>query len=338
MREWTVAARDLTAGRPIGRTGAVGGRPEDVPEDIGIALGLPASNLTVTVGFGQSLFRTAAGTDRFGLAAQRPASFVDLPDFPGDRLDPALSHGDLCIQACADDQQVAHHAMRTLIRTAGERVNVRWTQAGFGKSTSAPAGTPRNLFGFKDGTANIGPQERAEHDRWVWVQPGDGPAWLTGGTFLAARRIEMTLEEWDEETLADQEQTFGRTKGTGAPLSGGEEGTPPNFAARGRDGSPLIDPASHVALASPANNRGARILRRGYNFLEGVDAEGLTIGGLFFIGFNRDLRTQFIPIQRRLSSLDKLNEYLRYRSSAAFAIPPGVGAGTDYLGQGLLES
>lgn len=338
MKSWTSASRSLTSGRPVGRTGAVGGRPEAVPDDIGVALDLPASNLTITIGFGQSLFRTPSGSDRFGLSGQRPAAFVDLPTFPGDRLDGSISHGDLCIQACADDQQVAHHAVRTLIRAASDVARVRWTQAGFGKSTTAPAGTPRNLFGFKDGTANIGSDESGAHSQWVWVQPGDGPAWMNGGTYLAARRIEMTLEDWDEETLEDQEQTFGRTKGSGAPLSGGDEQTPPDFAARRVDGKPMIDPASHVALASPTNNGGLRILRRGYNFLEGTDAQGKAMAGLFFIGFNRDLRTQFIPLQRRLSSMDKLNEYLRYRSSAAFAIPPGVQGGGSYLGQALLES
>lgn len=338
MKSWTSASRNMATGRPVGRTGAVGGRPDAIPDDIGVALDLPASNLTITIGFGQSLFRTASGADRFGLSSQRPASFVDLPAFPGDRLDNSISHGDLCIQACADDQQVAHNAVRTLLRAATDVAAVRWTQAGFGKSSTAPAGTPRNLFGFKDGTANIGANESSAHDEWVWVQPGDGPAWMNGGTYLVARRIEMNLEEWDEETLEDQEQTFGRTKGTGAPLSGGDEQTPPDFAARRVDGKPMIDPASHVALANPRNNAGLRILRRGYNFLEGADSAGKTVGGLFFVGFNRDLRSQFIPLQRKLSSMDKLNEYLRYRSSAAFAIPPGVQGSGAYLGQALLES
>jgi len=338
MQQWTTASRSLTAGRPVGRTGAVGGRPDAIPEDTGVALDLNAGNLTITIGFGQSLFRTASGADRFGLSSQRPSSFVDLPAFPGDKLDGSISNGDLCIQACADDQQVAHHAVRTLTRIASDTARVRWAQAGFGKSTTAPSGTPRNLFGFKDGTANIGADEAAAHDRWVWVQPGDGPAWMNGGTYLAARRIEMTLEEWDEETLEDQEQTFGRTKGSGAPLSGGDEHTQPDFTALRVDGQPMIHRKSHVALASPVNNGGLRILRRGYNFLEGTDAKGQAIGGLFFIGFNRDLRTQFIPLQRKLSTMDELNEYLRYRSSAAFAIPPGVQSGGDYLGQELLES
>jgi len=338
MQRWTTAARSLTAGRPVGRTGAVGGRPDAIPEDIGVALDLPASNLTITIGFGQSLFRTASGADRFGISSQRPAAFVDLPNFPGDQVLASISHGDLCIQACADDQQVAHHAVRTLIRIASDAARVRWAQAGFGKSSTAPAGTPRNLFGFKDGTSNIGSDELGAHDRWVWVQPGDGPNWLNGGTYLVARRIEMHLEPWDEETLQAQEQTFGRTKGNGAPLSGGNEQTPPDFAARRVDGKPMIDPASHVALSAPVNNAGLRILRRGYNFLEGTDRSGKSVAGLFFVGFNRDLRTQFIPLQRKLASMDKLNEYLRYRSSAAFAIPPGVQGGAAYLGQALLES
>lgn len=159
---------------------------------------------------------------------------------------------------------------------------------------------------------------------------------MTGGTYLATRKVAMLLEDWDVETLAEQQRVFGRAKDTGAPLSGGSERTRPDFRATGPDGKPLIDPQSHVALAAPPANRGQRILRRGYNYLEGVNSDGKAQAGLFFIGFMRDLDAQFVPLQTRLSQSDLMNEYVRYVGSAVFAIPPGVTSPGRYVGQELL--
>ncbi|MFL6096800.1 MAG: Dyp-type peroxidase, partial [Blastococcus sp.] len=153
LKAWTAAARRMTGGQDAGPEGAVGGAQYAPPDDTGEAIGLPASGLTLTIGFGPTLFTTADGTDRFGLAARRPAPLVELPSFPGDQLDPARSGGDICIQACANDPQVAVHAVRNLVRLGVGVVSVRWSQLGFGRTSSTSTGqaTPRNLFGFKDG-------------------------------------------------------------------------------------------------------------------------------------------------------------------------------------------
>ena len=134
------------------------------PDDTGEAIGLPPNGLTITFGFGPSLFRTDDGKDRFGLADRQPAALRTLPHFPVDALDPARSYGDLCIQACADDPQVAVHAIRNLARIGFGTVSVRWSQLGFGRTstTSTSQSTPRNLFGFKDGTKNIKAEETSE--------------------------------------------------------------------------------------------------------------------------------------------------------------------------------
>lgn len=166
LKDWTAAAARMTQGHAVG-DGAFGGLPEAPPDDTGEALGLKPSRLTLTVGFGPSLF--AAG--RFGLERRRPGALVELPKFPGDNLDAARSGGDLCIQACADDPQVAVHAIRNLARIGFGKVAVRWSQLGFGKtsSTTPDAQTPRNLFGFKDGTSNISGTDRPTLERHVWV-------------------------------------------------------------------------------------------------------------------------------------------------------------------------
>ncbi|MET0954420.1 MAG: Dyp-type peroxidase, partial [Cryobacterium sp.] len=217
LQDWTLAAAAMTAGKDIGDFGADSGPYDAPPEDTGEAVGLPASGLTITFGFGPSLFQTEAGEDRFGLASSRPAELVELPHFPGDMLDTARSGGDLCIQACANDPQVAVHAIRNLSRIAFGRAAIRWSQLGFGRtsSTSTSQATPRNLFGFKDGTANIKAEESAAVTEHLWVGGNDGPAWMTGGSYLVARRIRMTIETWDRTSLREQETVIGRNKGEG---------------------------------------------------------------------------------------------------------------------------
>jgi deferrochelatase/peroxidase EfeB len=203
LKAWTAAARRMTAGRDAGPIGAVDGERFAPPDDTGEAIGLPPSGLTLTIGFGPTLFQAADGADRFGLAARRPAPLAELPAFAGDQLDPAISGGDICIQACANDPQVAVHAVRNLVRLGAGVVSVRWSQLGFGRTSSTSTGqaTPRNLFGFKDGTNNLKAENEHALDRFVWVADGDsGADWLAGGSYLVTRRIRMLVEPWDTST------------------------------------------------------------------------------------------------------------------------------------------
>ncbi|MBF4463481.1 MULTISPECIES: iron uptake transporter deferrochelatase/peroxidase subunit [unclassified Rathayibacter] len=335
LQDWTLAASRLTQGLEVTEEGAVGGPDTAPPADTGEALGLDASSLTLTFGFGPSLFTDESGTDRFGLASRRPDALQTLPRFRGDALVPAAGGGDLCIQACADDPQVAVHAIRNLSRIAFGRASLRWSQLGFGRtsSTSTAQVTPRNLFGFKDGTANIKSEEADAVDEFVWVQEADGPAWLTGGSFLVARKIRMIVETWDRSQLGEQERVIGRSKGSGAPMSGGTEFTEPDLAATGVSGAPLIDKEAHVRLAHPTVNKGARLLRRGYNFVDGNDELGRLNAGLFFLSFQRS-PDQFVTVQRSLAN-DALNEYIKHVGSAIFAVPPGVRDENDFVGSGL---
>jgi deferrochelatase/peroxidase EfeB len=334
LQKWTTAAERMTVGAETAPGGAVGGNPLAPPADTGEALGLPASSLTLTFGVGAGFF------DKLGLdPALRPPGLAELPRFTGDQLDPATSGGDLCIQACADDPQVAVHAVRNLVRAGFGTTSVRWSQLGFGRtsSTSTAQATPRNLFGFKDGTRNLKAEDGPELDRHVWVQPGDGPDWLAGGTYLVARRIRMHIEIWDRTSLAEQETIIGRTKGEGAPLGAAAEFDPADLAATGPDGEPRIPSVAHIRLASPEHLGGVRILRRGYNFVDGTDGQGHLNAGLFFIAFARDPHGQFVPMQRALANQDVLMEYIEHTGSAVFACPPGLAEG-QYWAQPLLEA
>lgn len=338
LQRWTDAAARMTQGDPAGTTGPVEGPSNLPPDDTGEAIGLQPARLTITFGFGPTLFRTEDGEDRFGLAAKQPTALRTLPHFPADNLDPARSYGDLCVQACADDPQVAVHAIRNLARIGFGTVAVRWSQLGFGRTstTSVDQSTPRNLFGFKDGTMNIKAEETADVAEHVWVGADDDPAagWLAGGSYLVARRFGMTIEVWDRQPLGDQEDFVGRTKNTGAPLSGGEEFDDPDFDMPGSNDTTIIAPDAHVRLVHPSFNEGRRMLRRGYNFVDGTNPLGGLDAGLFFLAFVRNPDTHFIPVQTRMASQDALMEYLKVNGSALFAVPPGTAEG-EHVGQAL---
>jgi deferrochelatase/peroxidase EfeB len=331
FKDWTTAAEAMTAGKPVGGDTV----PLAPPDDTGEAAGLSAANLTLTFGVGPSLF-DGGGVDRFGLAAAKPDALADLPAFPRDELDPARSGGDICVQACGDDPQVLFHAIRNLTRIGRGVVRGRWVQEGFGRtsSTGSDQVTARNLMGFKDGTANIRAGTKV-FEQNVWVPKGDDPSWMRGGSYLVARRIRIRIEVWDRSALQDQEQTIGRVRPSGAPLGRKKEFDEPDFEAKGFDGKPVIPVDSHVALARQDVHK-LHILRRGYNFTDGLDERaGQLDAGLFFLAYQRDPRHQFVPLQQRLAENDKLNEYIQHVSSALFAVFPGVRQG-GWVGRTLL--
>lgn len=372
LRDWTGAAARLTAGDLAASPGAAASDP---PSDSGDVRGLGPGRLTLTFGFGPGLFEKN-GKDRYGLAAKRPAALIDLPRFEGDQLDPAYTGGDLCIQACANDSAIAFHAIRQLARMAapddaasgygGKKAGataaygakpgaatLRWLQAGFLPGYPG-ADTPRNLFGFKDGTQNPGRPFSAERrggkaigngslEDAVWV--GDqGPDWMRHGSYLVVRRIRMALQHWDNTALSFQEQVFGRRKTSGAPLTGGDEFAPLDLDAADADGNQVIAENAHVRLGSATANDGARILRRSYSYNDGLKMiaerwppwrQGLEYdAGLIFIAYQRDPRTGFIKIFDRMSKLDMLNQFTTHVGSGIFACPSGVTQG-GFLGAGL---
>jgi deferrochelatase/peroxidase EfeB len=324
LARWSAAIAQTMAGEPIGAVQPTHG--DAVAPDTGEALDLGPSSLTVTLGLGPGIF----GPD-LGLSHKAPRLLRDLPRLPSDNLDAATTGGDLSLQACADDPQVAYHAIRDLARMGRGVVNTRWTVMGFGRASAGQGqSTPRNLQGFKDGTRNI--KEPADFDRYVWLTRDVD--WMNGGCYQVARKIRMNIETWDSDRVDDQERVIGRAKVSGAPLSGAHELDPPSFTAQ-RHGHPLISPVSHIALAAHENNGGVRILRRSYNYTDGINAFGQLDAGLLFIAYMND-PDHFVRLQTRLGSSDLLNEYISHIGSAVFAVPPAPRAG-GYLAEGLFS-
>ena len=331
LGRWAAMAARFTSGQTVSSSPD---KPEQPPFDSGEALDSGPYSLTITVGLGASLFDR-----RFGLAGRMPAALAPLGTIPGDAvLQPELTGGDLCIQACADDPQVVFHAIRNMVRAARGTAVLRWSQLGFGRASATGAGqsTPRNLFGFKDGTNNIHADDVSATSDHVWVGRETDQAWMRGGSYLVARKIRMEIESWDTDELSDQEKIFGRTKVRGDPLTGGTEFTPIDFDKADADGTPVIDPASHVRLASPEENGGVRILRRGYNYTDGQDPQtGKLAAGLFFIAYQRNPHLQFKVLQARLGSSDLMNEYIAHIGGGIWACPPGVAEAGDWFAKSL---
>ena len=78
----------------------------------------------------------------------------------------------------------------------------------------------------------------------------------------------------------------------------------------------MIPVDAHIRLAAPAENRGVRLLRRGFSFTDGIDPVTNQLdAGLFFIAYQRDPRTGFIPVQQNLAPT-------RSTSTSATTPPP----------------
>jgi deferrochelatase/peroxidase EfeB len=341
LGRWTAAAATLSTGQPV----EAAGYDADAPApDSGDLVGLPPARLSVTFGFGAGLF-ARNGVDRFGLAARRPAALVDLPLFPGDQLIEAKTGGDLSVQACADDPQVAFHAVRELARLAYEVAEIRWMQSGFVAGFAARQ-TPRNLMGFKDGSNNPPIDDAAAMNAVVWVGE-EGPAWMRGGSYVVVRRARIALEHWDRMKVAFQEQTIGRQKASGAPLGKSQEHERPDLDAADPDGNPVTPENSHVRLAMAETNDGARILRRSYSYVDGASLtaerwppwkQGMEFdAGLLFICYQRDPRSGFIKLFERMARFDMMNQFVTNTASALFACPGGIAEGA-FIGQSLFAS
>ena len=291
------------------------------PTDTGEAVGMGTERLTITVGVSPSFL------DKLKLSSKKLPELEDLPKFARDQLQEDFTGGDICIQACAEDAQVAFHAVRNLLRKGREHLTLKWSQTGYAAITSQGS-TPRNLFGFKDGTANVTSQD--DFDRVIWC---DQDNWMKNGTYLIVRRVQMHLETWDRTSLREQENTFGRHRDSGAPFGAVDEFDPVDLELKDDKGNLVIPEDCHVRLAKEV---GEEIYRRAFSYANGIDPRtGQFDAGLLFISFQKDPQ-QFIKVQKNLGSKDKLNEYITHVGSGLFAILPGVEEG-GYLGQSLFE-
>ncbi|RTL47403.1 MAG: Dyp-type peroxidase [Rhodocyclaceae bacterium] len=338
LKSWTETSALMTGGPAHFDPKA---DPQQPNAESGATIGLSPSRLTITFGFGATLFEKE-GKDRFGLAKRRPEALVDLPRFAGDQLVAERTGGDLSIQASADDPQVVEYAVRRLAKLANGIAEMRWAQTGF-TGGFKPGETGRNQMGFLDGTMNIPTNDPKAMNTFVWV--GDeGPTWMQGGSYMVIRPIRISLDHWDDMKTAFQEQTVGRHKVTGAPIGKQHEHDTLGLERTDKDGNPIITENSHTAMSAPENNDGAQILRRAFNYDNGITRVAerwppwrqlVTFdAGLLFQCYQKDPRTGFIKLFTKMAQIDMLNQFTTHTGSGLFACPSGARPG-GFIGQDL---
>ncbi|WP_294646397.1 Dyp-type peroxidase, partial [uncultured Aureimonas sp.] len=263
--------------------------------------------------------------------------------FPNDALDPALCHGDLSIQICANTPDATIHALRDIIKTLPDLLVIRWKQEGsvpiLPPSPDGREESARNFLGFRDGSANPDSRDAGLMDALVWVgTEADEPAWAKAGSYQAVRIIRNLVERWDRTPLGEQEAIIGRQKPSGAPLGhAGTEADIPDFAS---DPDGTVTPMdAHIRLANPrrADTEKSRILRRPFNYSNGITRNGQLDQGLLFIAYQADLDAGFIAVQRRLDG-EPLEEYIKPVGGGYFFTLPGVRDEADFLGRSLLRA
>jgi deferrochelatase/peroxidase EfeB len=328
LRDLSTRARSLTQGDTVGAE-----EIDDPPPDSGILGPVNAPDqMTVTIAFGASLF-----DERYGLHAMRPTGLERMPNFAHDNLEPTRTHGDVLLSVCAGQRDTVTHAVRELMRSVAGHLTPRWRIDGFqsARRGPTPANNPRNLFAFRDGTANPDVEDARLMDELIWVQADRGePAWALGGTYQVVRTIRMHVEFWDRVGMFEQQNMIGRYRVSGAPLGGRNEFEDPRYDLDPEGKRiPLL---AHIRLANPRTPQTAdqRILRRGYNYDRGIDQAGNLDQGLVFVAFNQDVQRQFATLQTRLEA-EEMVDYITPVGGGYFFVPRGAGGPGDWVGSGL---
>lgn len=305
LRIWTEDARIMCeGGNPLA--------------DLEPEMNQESARLSITFGIGPRLLRDL-GLEKSKEVPGWVKRYVDgIPAFSADKLQDEWNGGDLILQICGDQATSAAHAARHLTRAGSSYCKPRWTQRGF---LDSPQGeTPRNLLGFKDGTAQ--PRDEQDWQEAIWDE--------FGGSAMVVRRVVFDIPSWEELSRGDRELAFGRDMKTGAPLGGTDEFEDVDLSKTDSTGLPYIDPKSHVGIAA---GQGTNMRRRAYNWDNDV-----TVGaesGLIFIAFQRDPDEAFTPLQKKLSDNDRMNTWMTHIGSAIFWVLPGT-TEDSHWGESLL--
>ena len=204
------------------------------PDDTGEARRPAASRLTLTVGFGPGLFDDG-GSDRFGLAARRPG-LDDCRSSPATRSTRRAAAATSASRRAPTTRRSRCTRSATWPGSAFGKVAVRWSQLGFGKtsSTEPRAGRPRATCSASRTAPPTSAEDATTLAQHVWVAPGDDRGRLDDRRLVPRRPADPDAHRdlGPRPRCASRRQSSAATKGEGAPLVRKHEHDPDS--SRGR--------------------------------------------------------------------------------------------------------
>ncbi|MEV8268316.1 Dyp-type peroxidase [Microbacterium sp. NPDC076911] len=244
-----------------------------------------------------------------------------LPPFAGDSaMHDSVVGGDVLIAVYSSDVSVLK-AVGDVVLQSLSRAHVRWSQAG---ARGPGSGTiVRNPLGYHDGI--VVPRTDDEMVDNVWIRSGAA----AGGSIAVVRRLRLAIDEFRALDGAAQDQVIGRTRVSGAPLTGGNLESEADLLKKSPEGEYLTPLRSHVRAAHPTFTASKLMLRRGYGYSNAVAADLPADNGLLFICFQDDIGT-FVKTQLRMDETDDLLSYVTPTASASFLIPAGYDGATPF--------
>lgn len=292
--------------------------------------------VTVSVGFGATLFTTTTGEDRFDLAGQKPAYLKVMPKFDGDsNFVPRDVATDLVFLIASDDLYVNEYIFGLLFYgKVHPGISVQSVERGYARPDT------REPSGFEDGLSN--PKELPPDYRMstlVYVRTEDDePAWCVNGTYLAYRKVRRRLASFFSLNTQGREAVFG------VHTTSGERHRSPAVNAHAFK----MNPRRPKPDLFDVDDLDRRFLRRPYFFDDGLDASGEEIRGLHHVSYVRNLSKQYEwPVQMWEMNKDfptpGAGHDALYGAGGAANIggcyafmPPAPRGNGDYLGSALL--
>lgn len=259
-----------------------------------------------------------------------------MSPFPNDDLQPETTGGDVLLQICAGQPDTAFHALRDIAKHTRGGMQIAYRMDGF-QAPERPTGVPRNHFGHMDGIANPAVTDPNVADRLLWVTDRtDEPKWAVGGSYHVFRIIRMYVEFWDRVSLNEQQTMIGRDRATGAVL--GTKSISDVVDYHKDPHGHQVPLTAHIRLANPRTKatEHSRILRRGYNYDNGIDEAGNLDAGLLFNCFQQDLERQFVANQTRLIG-EPMVDYISPQGGGYFFAVAGVRDKHDWYAKRLFD-
>jgi len=318
--------------------------------------------VTVTVGFGASLFLDKTGFDRFGISSGKPRFLKVMPEFPGGAPEFIASEkqSDLVVMVCSDHPYVN----TAIVRNLAEKFNTDFrsiyhrnypvlqmlgVEQGFGRPDK------REFLRFDDGIDNI--RVGQDLEQLVYVSEKDPePRWCINGSYMVYRKIRENLPTWESMDDNGQEKMIGREKQTGKPLSPSPnypKDEAPSFHGKGAGNTPFN---AHIRKVQPRRegldlfgmpDLERRFLRRPYPYFEGINKDGQFVNGLHFVAFMKSIQHQFEHVTNMWqmnrdfpspgTGFDALYEHkiLSTVDGGYYFCPPKPASETDFFGSGL---